>query len=146
MEPWNEVRHVSGREAVWRDCWLRVPGLLRGTDPGNAPRMVQQRIFRMARQLYDPKAGHLWKSCPDVKQRVENIAAKLVKVARFTRKRRGPAELKDSTVLMVEKAHAILAQPATVQQQQQQGAAEHGAVVRLAVNSFIANEEQVSAS
>eukprot|EP00752_Nemacystus_decipiens_P011308 g10050.t1 len=121
MEPWNEERHVSGREAVWRDCWLRVPGLLKDSDPGNAPRMVQQRIFRMARQLNDPKAGHLWKSCPDVKQRVENVLGKLSTVARFTRKRQGPAEHKNSTLATVETAHASPAQPATVQQHQQQG-------------------------
>ena len=120
MEPWNEERHVSGREAVWRDCWLRVPGLLKDSDPGNAPRVVQQRIFRMARQLNDPKAGHLWKSCPDVKQRVENVAGKLATEIRFTRKRQGSAEHKNSTLATVETAHASPAQPATVQQHQQQ--------------------------
>ena len=146
MEPWNEERHVSGRGAVWHDCGQRVPGLLKDNNPEKNRRLVQCRIFRMARQLNDPKAGHHWKSCPDVKQRVENVAAKLATEFRFTRQRQGPVEHKNSTLATVEKAHAIPEQPATVQQRQRQGAAERKNIVRLAVHSFIANAEQVSAS
>lgn len=104
MEPWNDVRHVSGRgTAVWRDCAKRVPGFLKKnarTDPRNA---VQQRIFRMVHQLNDPAAGYPWELYPEVKQRVEDVAAKLA-VDWPLKARLRP---KSSNQTTVETAHAI---------------------------------------
>lgn len=139
-EPWNEERHASGRGAVWCDCGQRVPGLLKTNDPKKASRLVQKRIFRMARQLNDPVEGYLWKSHPDVKQRVEAVAAKLACDWRFARNQQGPADPKNSTTATVEAVQASPAQPATVQQRQLQGheKPEVSFALQVALDSYVA--------
>lgn len=84
MEPWDKIRHLKVTSA-WRDCGRRVPRLLKENARIDPRAAAQARVVRLVRQLYDPKAGFTWKSYPEVKQRVEKVAAKLAAEPRLKR-------------------------------------------------------------
>lgn len=91
MEPWDKARHDRKVGAAWQECGERVPGYLSKNArwPGL---LVQQHMFRLVRQLIDPKSRSSWKSDPEVKKKVEAVAVKLAAEPRFEGKFRPPRQ------------------------------------------------------
>lgn len=147
IEPWNSARHVSGRAAAWGDCGRRA-GLLKDKGKANAHKTVQQRVYRLARQLNDSTSGFLWKGYPEVTERVVKVAAKLrvdsdLKGTLGPDRMQGLVEHRASNPATPERPRAI-----AEQRQQLQGPEVPGAYTELqvALRSFVAAAERASHS
>lgn len=147
IEPWNSARHVSGRAAAWGDCGRRA-GLLKDKGKANAHKTVQQRVYRLARQLNDSTSGFPWKWYPEVTERVVKVAAKLrvdsdLKGTLGPDRMQGLVEHRASNPATPERPRAI-----AEQHQQLQGPEVPGASYELqvALRSFVAAAERASPS
>lgn len=148
VAPWDSERHGWKIGDAWAQCARRAPDYLNVGARSGPGTTVQRHVIRMGHQLRDPSAKAAWKSYAEIKQRVEEIVAKLANTRRYGYKFEEAAELKKSTPAAAETApHTNPEQPAAVQQRQQQGAVEPKSfILRLALRSYAATAAQVSAS
>ena len=99
VEPWNSEWHPKKTGEAWVECGRRVPGLLKEGTTSEPRLLVQKQILRMGYQLYNPRAKVPWKSCTEVKRKVEELVTKLSSTWRYKDKfppvqQQGPAEPK----------------------------------------------------